>query len=900
MSNQSFFTEKGWRVVDVLHTDARPATVETVDDLTLSPLARTYLHTRHPEGIYRHQKAALQLALSGKPVCLSTGTASGKSLVFQLTALDLLARNPKARVMAIYPMKALSNEQRDRWEKAVEAAGVDATVGRIDGNVPPGIRLNVLERSRVVVFTPDILHAWLFSNMNAPAVQQFLANTALVVVDEVHAYNGVFGSNAAFLFRRLQHVLGLLGSRPVWIGASATVAQPQEHLASLFGLHFELIGAEMDTSPRHPLEVLLVDPPAEQGVLDAVVHLLDDLANQQKSRFITFVDSRKQVELISSILARARREANEKAAEEEGEVEEGESTRQWKHVLEGLNILPYRAGYEENDRKFIQEKLAEGTLNGVISTSALELGLDIPHLDTCVLVGVPSSATSLQQRIGRIGRHTAGRVIVVNGGDVTDRTVFADPPSFFTRPLAENALYLENRFIQYIHVLCLARQGGEHDQALQALRKTSKEFASAVAWPANFIDLCRKERSGQAPRDLLAMKNEAKERPNYTFPLREVESQFKVERVQGPTTSSLGSLSHAQLMREAYPGAIYYYATLPYRVTRVTVKSHQVQVRREKRYTTRPNRLPDRVFPQLTAAGIHQARQHNKLAVMEGNLLVRESINGVIENRGGSEVTYLYPLPRELGFFQDQPFFNRNYFTTGVMMTHPDLAADGIATEPLAEAVFEAFLLNVPFERGDIGWAADVFRQARQPVFTENQPFLVIFDQTYGSLRLSARLLEPEVLARVLVKAARLVEDRPGASVLLDMAREAWLTAGQRLTLGREEPTPEGLERVIMPGSKGLLLRSHEELQVGRVLQTPSGLCYEGIPSSMSGSGATIMPQVLDVAEIPGESQMGMYSPESGEVKPLAVDVEEWAKIEDIPPFGNEELFTAGMNDDRS
>ena len=173
--------------------------------------------------------------------------------------------------------------------------------------------------------------------------------------------------------------------------------------------------------------------------------------------------------------------------------------------------------------------------------------------------------------------------------------------------------------------------------------------------------------------------------------------------------------------------------------------------------------------------------------MVEGNLLVRELINGMIENRGGNEVTYLYPLPRELGFFQDQPFFNRNYFTTGVMLTHPDLAVEGVAAETLAEAVFEAFLLNVPFDRGDIGWAADTFRQGRPPAFAENQPFLVIFDQTYGSLRLSARLLEPDVLAKVLVKAARLAEDAPGGAVLLEMARTAWLSSGQCLSLGERK-----------------------------------------------------------------------------------------------------------------
>jgi DEAD/DEAH box helicase domain-containing protein len=302
-------------------------------------------------------------------------------------------------------MKALSNEQRDRWERVLQIAGSNASVGRIDGNVPPAMRISILERSRVVVFTPDILHAWVFSNLNQQVVQKFLAHTVLVVVDEIHAYTGVFGSNSAFLFRRLQHLQALLGSRPSYICASATIARPHEHLESLFGMDFEVVGPELDSSPHHPLEILLAEPPRGTGVLESVVGLLDHLANQTHSRFITFVDSRKQVELISSILARTRREAEEKETEKEKpkkkaekvEVEEPEDTTESRYgqVLEGLNVLPYRAGYEEHDRSYIQEKLTNGSLNGVISTSALELGIDIQDLDTCVLVGVPSSATSL-------------------------------------------------------------------------------------------------------------------------------------------------------------------------------------------------------------------------------------------------------------------------------------------------------------------------------------------------------------------------------------------------------------------------------------------------------------------------------------------------------------------------
>ena len=892
MRDSSFFEQNGWRVADILHTPARSAELVDVADLPMSADARAFLNKAYPKGIYRHQKAALALALAGKPVCLTTGTASGKSLVFQATALDRLAKDPQARVMAIYPMKALSNEQRDRWERALEAAGSDSVVGRIDGNVPPAMRGSILERSRVVVFTPDILHAWVFSNLNQPVVQNFLAHTVLVVVDEIHAYNGVFGSNSAFLFRRLQHLQALLGSRPGYICASATIAHPHEHLESLFGMDFELVGPELDSSPRYPLEIVLVEPPARVGAMESVVSLLDHLANQTDARFLTFVDSRKQVELISSILARTRRETEEKEAEKEKEkpkskakgkiepeevIEPGPEVH-FGHVLEGLNVLPYRAGYEEHDRQFIQEKLTSGELKGVVSTSALELGIDIPHLDTCVLIGVPSSATSLQQRIGRIGRNAPGLVIVVNAGDVYDRAVFANPPSFFQRPLAESALYLGNRYIQYIHALCLARTGGEHTTVLQSMRKTDSEFRSVVRWPANFIELCRAERGGATPRDLVGMKTEGKERPNYIFPLREVESQFKVERYQGPTPAALGTLSFGQLMREAYPGAIYYYATVPYRVTRVNLKARQIQVRREKRYTTRPNRLPDRAFPRLNPGGVFTAVGMGAMFGGECQLMVRESINGVIEQRGGNESVYLYPLPRELGFIQDQPYFTRNFFTTGVVLSHPSLSAAGVFAPALAELLYEAFMLLIPFDRQDIGWAGDFFRQTRPPLVKEGQPFLTIFDQTYGSLRLSSRLLDPGVLARVFLEACLLAGelDHPvlndaTRAALIEMALAAMTSAPRLLAFSQSEaPVPAGWERVVMPDSKGLLLRSNEEFRVVRMMPTPMGLCYEGVPASLSGNASTtVMPQLIDVAEIPGESRMGLYDPASGVLEAL-------------------------------
>lgn len=938
MAFREFFETNQWKIVDVLATQPRPAELFGVDDLPLQPAARAFLAHGYPGGIYRHQKEALQRALRGDNVCLVTGTASGKSLVFQTAAVDLLERDPSARVMAIYPMKALGNEQRDRWEKALADAGIhsdsapaalagggEGLVGRIDGNVPPGFRLGILERARVVVFTPDIIHAWLFSNLKEPAVIQFLRSVRLIVVDEVHAYSGVFGSNAAFLFRRLQHLLALLHTQPPrYICASATIARPEQHLASLFGQSFELIGPDYDTSPRHPLEVYLVEPAGQERFLNEVVNLLQYLTNQTSSRFIAFVDSRKQVELISSILNRLLKEAKEAAAAAEAEAAAAAEAGEGDHpaapaakkparrrggwgrraepeetapgedepdpagevtgVLQGLNVLPYRAGYEDHDRRQIQDRLAAGTLNGVVSTSALELGIDIPHLDICVLIGVPGSATSLQQRIGRIGRHSPGSVIVVNGGDVHDQTVFADPQSFFKRPLAESALYLENEHIQYIHTLCLARTGGEHDLvAQQAGLKPEEPFTSPVDWPENFLNLCSQERAAEAPRHLASLRLEAHDRPNYTFPLRDVESQFKVERRDGPNVSSMGSLSFAQLMREAYPGAIYYYATIPYRVTRVNVKAKVIQVRREKRYTTQPQRTPPAVFPQLSPGGIERAQRQGELLALETSLLVRESIRGVVEQRGRNESQYPYPLARELGYYQEQPYFSRNYFTTGIIVSHPALAQEGVLLEAVAAMVYEAYMLRIPFERQDIGSAADRFRAAREPVIAEGQPFLALYDQTYGSLRLSSRLLDPGALACVLAEAFFLAQrqDSTAASpatlqALAEMARSALREPCERLAFstGESEPDlardPERYERVVMPGSKGLMIRTNEEFHVLRILNTPAGLSYEGTPVSMIGTGASVMPLLMDVAEIPGESQVGWYDIETGSVEAAA------------------------------
>jgi len=867
MNMEDYFMSNGWNISHTTKLPPRHKRLFGIDDLSISEESRRFLQNVFPDGIYQHQKIAIQHFLSGKNICMTTGAASGKSLSFYIAAIEELLKHTPSRIIAIYPLKALGREQEDRWKDALSNAGVSAEVDRIDGQVPMASRPAILRNAKVLILTPDIIHAWLLSNLSDKSVLNFLQCVSLIVVDEVHNYTGVFGSNAAFLFRRIQHLMNLLGASPKYICASATISEPSEHLRNLFGLDFTLIGPEFDTSPKHELEIQLVVPPRSADLLTEVSNLLYYLATQTSSRFIAFVDSRKQTEHISSILARS-----------QDKEEERESEFKLDH-LERLNVLPYRAGYEEHDRDIIQKRLSKGTLRGVVSTSALELGIDIPFLDIGVLIGVPHSTTSLLQRIGRIGRHSSGTIMVVNTGDVYDEAIFKNPEGFLSRPMAESALYLENIRIQYIHALCLARHGGEHDQICSSLSLDEEtEFSSPVDWPDGFIDLCKRERLGEIPVDLQSMKSESGDDPNHTFPLRDVESQFKVELKQGPELRSLGSLSYGQLMREAYPGAVYYYTTQPFRVYRVYIHSKLVQVRKEKRYTTRPQALPTLVFPNLTHGNVYRSKKYSDLIVAECNLQIRETICGFKERRGPNEFTCNYPPDSaETGVYFNLPRFTGNYFTTGVVITHPALNKERVNCEALANLLYEVFLILIPFERRDINFAADKHRAKRGPL-EEGSRFVAIYDQTYGSLRLSGRLLERDILQRTFEGAVELAEHRGVPEINSETITAIELLynslSQEGLDLSFEADVPQQIsahkyERVILPGSKGLNINRHnEEFWVEDVFFHPSigGLCYRGRHVSTTEETVKEIIPIKALVEIPGESKTALYDYDTGEI----------------------------------
>jgi len=871
MNLDDFFQSKKWSIIDVQRIPSREAKYYGCTDIGLSNQSIKFLKESLSNGIYLHQKEALKAFLGGENICLTTGTASGKSLVFYVATIEQLVRNSDSKIIAIYPLKALSREQEERWVESLRKANLNVKVGRIDGNVPVHARAKILRNSQVLIITPDVIHAWFMRNLGDKATINFLAKLSLIIVDEIHNYTGVFGSNSAYLFRRMQHLMNLLGASPQYIGASATIADPESHLEKLLGLKFKIIDSNLDSSPRQEVTIKLVEPSNNKDLLTTLSELMEFIAKNTDHKFITFVDSRKQTEYITSIISRS-------------QIRDGDEVSLNYDHLQRLNILPFRAGYEESDRDTIQERLSKGKLTGVVSTSALELGIDIPFLTLGILVGVPHSATSFYQRIGRIGRHSKGEIIVVNSGDIYSESIFRNPKQLLKMPLSEGALYLENPRIQYIHALCLARPGGEHDQMCSILNKEeTSDFKSEISWPDGFLELCKSERIGVIPPELQNMKAQAGDDPNHTYPLRDIDMRFQVEYKRGPEKRFLGSLSYGQLMREAYPGAVYYYTTKSYRVYRVRIHSRLIEVRHEKKYTTKPIMLPTLVFPNFTSGNVYKSQKYGELIAVESNLQIREAIVGFKERRGPNELTVNYPLDVSLGYYFDQSRFTRNYFTTGVVLTHPIFNRPKVRCEIIANLLFEAFLMIIPFERRDIHFANDKHR-TKSWTINEGDKFVCIYDQTYGSLRLSSRILDEAILNKVVEKAVELAQHDES----LDINPETIEALDELFTSLCESPVDISLNsgtshsidtsrfvKVILPGSKGLdLEKNNEEFFVEGVFYSPflKGLAYRGkhlSEKSPKFSNVTISIPINYLKEIPGESKFGLYDFKTGEVKEI-------------------------------
>jgi DEAD/DEAH box helicase domain-containing protein len=668
----------------------------------LHPDVSAYLRGKHSNGLYKHQGVAIVESLKGRDICLSTSTASGKSLVFMALAADLLKRESHARVVAFYPVKALIQDQLEKWKSILEPLGF--SVGFIDGSVDVKRRPEILLHNRAVLMTPDVGHSWFMSSLSTERVRLVRDNLGLIILDEAHVYDGVFGTNMAFFLRRFQAVC-----RPArMICSTATLGHPTDFILQLTGRDTLDVGPDDDGSaaPTKNIAVLRID--AAQS-FDACVKIIKSLAQQYEGRFLAFADSRKMVELITSAAHRATREMTEESLET---LADETANR----------VVPYRAGYENADRERIQRCLSRGELIGVISTSALELGLDIGDITLVVLLTTPPSMKAFWQRVGRAGRRGRGEALVIDTvGAIT--SIEGGLASYLNTPLEPNWLYLQNRFLQYTNALCAAQ---EKQDAGPLYRRDP-----FVSLPPSFANLIEEEinPTQMLPSDLFSLKQRASATgPHYEFALRSgVEKSFKVLSQQQP----LGELSYSQLLREAYPGAVYYYMARPYRVISLNQAAGEVLVRPEQQYTTKPNRLV-MVFPDL-GNGSYDLKVCENGFVSHAELQVSERVLGFKEKRGQNETNHLYD---NRSSFSQRPLL-RFIRTTGVCWHFKD---DVTMADTVAEQILQAFCRLYAVQSRDLGIGR--FHTKQSPTGAGAVNGICIFDATHGSLRLTERLAE--------------------------------------------------------------------------------------------------------------------------------------------------------------
>ncbi|MBA3866988.1 MAG: DUF1998 domain-containing protein [Solirubrobacterales bacterium] len=541
---------------------------------SLDPAFAQTLRRGGIEKLYTHQLEAYEAAAHSN-LAITSGTASGKSLAFNLPVLDGIARDPKRRALYLYPTKALAQDQARKLAQ-LRPPGLREAI--YDGDTPKEERPAIRRRNNLVLTNPDMLHVGLLPHHKGWG--DFLANLGWVVVDEAHTYRGVFGSHVANVLRRLRRVARAYGSEPRFLLASATIANPIELAERLVGTPFQLI--DDDGAPRAGREVAMWNPPlldkangTRRSALSEAADLLAELVSQNV-RTICFLKSRRGIELIQ----RFARENLE---------------RRGKPGL-AARIAPYRGGYTPQQRRAIEDRLSSGELLAVVATDALELGIDVGELDAAICVTFPGTVASLRQMWGRAGRRRRGLAVYVAGQDALDQFFCRHPEEFLERPVEAAILDHDNDQIASRHLIAAAYE--------LPLSDADEEFFGPGFRPRAERLLAAGELRTAAGRLLPRRSDFVASR----IPLRSASSD-SVAVIEREAGEMLGLVEAERAFTTIHPGAIYLHLGRSYEVERLDISERRALVSEfDGDWYTRPKKETEiyieRTLEQRQVAGV--------------------------------------------------------------------------------------------------------------------------------------------------------------------------------------------------------------------------------------------------------------------------------------------------------
>ena len=527
----------------------RPANL--VEPPELHPELTAALSREGVERLYSHQREAHERVYSSENVVVTTATASGKSLCYKIPAFENALESAASRALFLYPTKALAQDQLGKI-RAFGVRGVHPAT--YDGDTPQAIRADVRRRANVVLTNPDMLNVGVLPNHEAWA--DFLRNLKIVAVDEAHVLRGVFGSHVAAVLRRLRRAANMHGGDPRFVLTSATIANPQELAESLTGLPFSLVDEDGASSGER--RVVFRNPPLldkEKGerrsLLTEGALVFANLVSQGV-RTIAFAKTRKGAELIYRY-----------AADRVG-------------VDLARRISPYRAGYTPRERREIEGRLFRGELLGVVSTSALELGVDVGSLDAVVCCGYPGSVASIWQQWGRAGRgNDPSLALYIAGRDALDQYLFENPKRVLGRRVEAARVTLENPYILGPHLLAAAHEAplepGDEEYFGPAYREILERMAGTGVLAASGGRLVYV--GGDSPARRISLRSASSE----TVLIADEEGEL------------IGTAEASRAPSELHPGATYLHRGMAYEVDELDLAAHRALARRvPNRFYTRP------------------------------------------------------------------------------------------------------------------------------------------------------------------------------------------------------------------------------------------------------------------------------------------------------------------------
>jgi DEAD/DEAH box helicase domain-containing protein len=509
------------------------------------------LHKMGASRLYSHQLEAYERLRDGENVVVATATASGKSLCYKIPAFRNALGRAKSRAVFLYPTKALAQDQLGKIQ-AFKLRGIHPAT--YDGDTPHALRADIRRKANILLTNPDMLNVGILPNHESWA--DFLRNLEIIAVDEAHVLRGVFGSHVAAVLRRLRRVAELHGGNPRFVLTSATIANPQELAESLTGLPFALV--DNDGASSGPRRVIFRNPPLldkEKGerrsLLTEGALVFSNLVSQGV-RTIAFAKTRKSAELIYRY-----------AADRLGP----DGARR---------ISPYRAGYTARERRDIEGRLFRGDLLGVVSTNALELGVDVGALDAVVCCGYPGSVASIWQQWGRAGRgKDPALAVYIAGRDSLDQYLFENPPRVLGRRVEAARVTMENPYILGPHLLAAAHEApldaSDEEFFGPAYRGVAKEMMEARALVSSGGRLVYAR--GDSPARNLSLRSASSE----TIMIADDDGEL------------IGTAEATRAPSELHPGATYLHRGAAYEVEDLDLRAHRALARRvPNRYYTKP------------------------------------------------------------------------------------------------------------------------------------------------------------------------------------------------------------------------------------------------------------------------------------------------------------------------